>query len=608
MKYKVLVAIPPLLCALTVLTGQAPAPRALYFQQVRVFDGRKALAPTNVLVEGGVIRAVGSSVARPAGAEVVDGTGKTLLPGLIDAHVHVFTKDALRQGLAFGVTTELDMFTAPQFVRQIKEEEAEGKGQDLADLRSAGTLVTAPGGHGTEYGMSILTIASPEEAQAFVDARLVEGSDYIKIVYDDASAYGTLQRRATVSKETLAAVIAAAHKRGKLAVVHIGSLQQARDAIEAGADGLAHLFVGPSTDPDFGRLVAQHHAFVIPTLSVLHSVCGDGNDELAVDPRIASALSDLDVRFLKTSFPMPAKLSCAGAEAAVKQLKRAKVPILAGTDVPNPGMVQGASLHGELARLVQAGLTPAEALTAATAAPAEAFHLTDRGYIAPGRRADLLLVSGDPTADITATRNIVAVWKAGVKVDRELYLAQVRRSNEAAQQQTSAPPPPGSESGLVSDFEDGNVSARYGSWVISTDALAGGQSNATIEVVPDGANQSKGALRVSGQVAPGLGFAWAGALFNPAVVPMQPANLSSKKNISFWAKGDGKAYRIMVFTQSRGFMGIAKVFTPSGEWKQFIFPIASFDGIDGHDIIGIGVVAGPQPGPFTFQIDEFRIE
>jgi imidazolonepropionase-like amidohydrolase len=93
--------------------------------------------------------------------------------------------------------------------------------------------------------------------------------------------------------------------------------------------------------------------------------------------------------------------------------------IVAGTDAPNPGTTYGASLHGELEMYVEAGLTPVEALTTATSAPAQAFHIPDRGRIAPGMRADLLLVNGHPDEDIKATRNIDAVYKAGVKLDRK---------------------------------------------------------------------------------------------------------------------------------------------------------------------------------------------
>jgi imidazolonepropionase-like amidohydrolase len=99
-------------------------------------------------------------------------------------------------------------------------------------------------------------------------------------------------------------------------------------------------------------------------------------------------------------------------------LIRAKVPILAGSDAPTPGTTYGASLHGELALLVRAGLSQLQALAAATSVPAQIFRLPDRGRIRPGMRADLVLVEGDPSLNIDATRNINAVWKRGVRVQR----------------------------------------------------------------------------------------------------------------------------------------------------------------------------------------------
>src|ERR1700733_2108007 len=194
------------------------------------------------------------------------------------------------------------MFTDVKYMQQVKKEQAEGKDLDLADLRSAGTLATAPGGHGTEYGIQIPTLSSPDEAQAWVDARIAEGSDYIKIVIDDASAYGG--HRPTLNKETLKAVIDAAHKRGEMAVVHVGTQQQARDAIEAGADGLAHLFADSVPAPDFATLVASHHASVVPTLTVLEGVSGIASgDSLTTDPSLSPYLSSDNMTNLKRSFP-----------------------------------------------------------------------------------------------------------------------------------------------------------------------------------------------------------------------------------------------------------------------------------------------------------------
>jgi hypothetical protein len=266
----------------------------------------------------------------------------------------------------------------------------------------------------------------------------------------------------------------------------------------------------------------------------------------------------------------------------LKQLKAAGVPMLAGTDVPNPGTVQGASLHEELELLVEAGLTPTEALIAATSTPAKVFHLTDRGRIARGLRADLLLVNGDPTEDILSTRDIVAVYKQGVQDDRASYLAKVTTEKAQERQLASMPPPAGSGSGLISDFEQNTPAAKFG--------------------------RCAHALEINGTIAGGLPYAWARVMFSPGPAPMTPANLSSKKKISFWAKGDGKTYRVMLFAQSHGFMPAIQSFPVSAEWKQYSFSLSSFEGMDGHDLMAMVFAGGPESGHFRFEIDDVRFE
>jgi imidazolonepropionase-like amidohydrolase len=293
------------------------------------------------------------------------------------------------------------------------------KGKPGADLRTSGILATAPGGHGTEYGVPIPTLQKPEEAQAFVDARIADGADYIKIVLDDGSAFGF--QRPTLSEATVRALVQAAHKRGKLATVHIATKSDARVAMEAGADVLHHLFAG-GPDEDLARMLGGKKAVLVPTLAALRTGCGAPGAALASDARIAPYLSEEATGNLRFA-PGGAKRAevCAEDLAALRQLKTAGVRILAGTDPPNPGTATGASLHGEMELLVQAGMSPVEALTAATSSPAAVFGLNDRGRIAKGMRADMILVDGDPTSDIRATRAIAGIWQQGIAVERKVY-------------------------------------------------------------------------------------------------------------------------------------------------------------------------------------------
>ena len=478
----------------------------------------------------------------------------------------------------------------------------------MADLRSAGTLATAPGGHGTQYRMAIPTLSTPAEAKGWVTARIKEGSDYIKIVYDDGKVYGF--NLPTLTKETMKAVIDAAHEQGKLAVVHIGTQRQARDAIEAGAEGLVHLFANSAPTPDFAGFVAKHHVFVVPTLTVLESASGRPSGEsLTTDPRMLPYLTSANIDNLKKAFPITVSLDEKNAEKTVRELKAAGVPILAGADAPNLGTAHGASLHRELELLVRSGLTPAEALSSATAVPAVTFHLDDRGQIAAGKRADLVLVKGDPTKDIKATRDIDTVWKAGARVDREAYRAAVATAKQDAQRAKTATAPAVGEHGVISDFEDNKPSAKFGAgWSISTDSIVGGKSTGEMKPVAGGVNDTKFSLKVSGDINGNLPFAWAGVMFSPGAQVFAPVNLSAKKELAFWAKGDGKVYRVMIFTASGGRIPAQQTFTSDREWKQYKMSLSSFNNTDGHDIAAILFVGGPAPGAFEFQLDDIRLQ
>lgn len=589
------------------LAGSVVPP--VVIENVRIFDGEEVIAATRVVIQDGIIVCVGQNLRTPESAESIDGRGMTLLPGLIDAHVHIWAEDQLRQTLIFGVTSVVDMFMDSGTMKAIKEKQAGSVDGKIATLVSAGILSTAPGGHGTEYGMSIPTVSGPAKAQAFVDARFAEGSDFIKIVLDNGSAFDL--NWPTFDRETLDALIKAAHARGKLAIVHISSLEDARTAIEAGADALAHLYYDEQFDPEFGNVVASHHAFVIPTLSVIESMGGtSGAISLIDDPHMSQYLNQADRAGLRRAFGAVPELGRRGYDGALRglrQLRAAGVTILAGTDAPNPGTAHGASLHRELRLLVDAGMTPMQALRSATSLPAAKFGLANRGRIVEGAKADLLLVRGNATDDIMATRNIVGVWKDGVRVDREAYKQQVQAEDAKLNETLDAPPPEGSKSGLISDFEADTIAAEFGSgWSISTDEVRGGSSTAEFARTDGGAKNSRGALLIKGIISKDSPYPWAGAFFSPGESQMAPANLSSKSALSFWAKGDRKTYSILLFDQSHGYMPLTKEFIAGPEWKQYIF---TFDelGIDGHGIMGIFLGASSKIGEFSFEIDEVRL-
>ena len=401
----------------------------------RVFDGQRVLPHDVVVIAGTQIVSVGGDV--PEGAEVVDAQGGTLMPGLFDSHVHT-SEEALALALTFGVTTELEMQGTNIGAQQTKI----GDNDQVADVRSSGFGITPPGGHPSELfpegarpqgggrpggggradGEAPLMPFSttPEEAVAFIPQLIERGSDYIKFMVDDGSVEGH-PGLPMLDQATLNAGVAEAQRHGKTTVAHTLTVDATKMAIEAGIDGLVHLFMDQPHTDEIVSMIKDAGVFVVPCVVLNASMMGITGDAVADDPRVATRLDEDWTITLRSSFNRYPQGNLNDVLASVKALHDAEVDILCGTDasVPFPflgGLAHGASVHHELQYLVAAGLTPAQALRTATATPAKVFGLDDRGRIAEGLRADLLLVDGDPTTTISDTLNTRAIWRRGARL------------------------------------------------------------------------------------------------------------------------------------------------------------------------------------------------
>ncbi|NBH12237.1 amidohydrolase family protein, partial [Amycolatopsis sp. SID8362] len=363
----------------------------------QVFDGEKPLGVRTVVLDGRKIRQVGGEV--PDGAEVVDGRGATLLPGLIDAHVHS-APGSQALALRFGVTTELEM----QGLHTRENRAHITEDDTVADIRSSGFAITPPGGHPSELMpegfrpggdlppvMPLMPFSTtPEEAAAFVPQLLARGSDYIKFMIDDGSVEGH-PGLPMLDQATLNAGVAEAKKHGALTVAHALTVDATRMAAEAGIDGLVHVFMDRPHTAEIVDLVAEAGMFVVPCVALNASMMGITGGDLADDPRVARRLDGKWAETLRSSYDRYPQGKLEDVLATVGALAEAGVDILAGTDASMAetffgGLAHGASLHQELGYLVAAGLTPAQALRAATATTARRFGLGDRGRIAEGLR------------------------------------------------------------------------------------------------------------------------------------------------------------------------------------------------------------------------------
>lgn len=416
----------------------------------RIFDGEKVIGATTVLIEGDKIVSVGGEI--PEHATIIDANGGTLLPGLIDAHVHT-SVEGLRDALKFGVTTELEMMGG--FTRNGREAQLQGY-DDIADVRSAGMGVTPPGGHPDElmpgdgeipeFVLKELeqmseedrnamlaahahdhgeapAVTNRDEALTFVNEQVRQGADYIKVMIEEGTVLAA-PGLPVLSQEVLRAAVEEAHRHSKIAIAHILTTESAQQAIEVGVDGLAHLFIDrPDTTSELVRMIADAGAFVTPCLVLNSSIIGSPASELAKDPRVSSKLSPEWLDTLNASFHTYPQGSMEDNYRNVMDLHRAGVDILVGTDVSVPvptlgGLAHGASVHHEMQLLVEAGLTPVEALQSATSKTARRFGLDDRGRIVESARADLVLVDGDPTTHISDSLSILEVWQRGVRKQR----------------------------------------------------------------------------------------------------------------------------------------------------------------------------------------------
>ncbi|HEY2563664.1 MAG TPA: amidohydrolase family protein, partial [Acidimicrobiales bacterium] len=300
----------------------------------KVFDGTKSRDWTSVRFADGLITDGSAASAAQEGDEVIDAGGGTVLPGLIDAHVHL-VPGALAQSLTFGVTTVLDMFSKPDLVASAKEQACFRP--DVADVLSSGVGATAPDGHPSLMYAPFPTLTAADQAEHFVADRVAEGSDYLKIISGTGGLWPSLD------SETIKALVVAAHARGLLVVGHVSSVAGVEEVVSAGVDVVAHVPANAELGKALVERMAEAGVIVCPTLATIENTLGEkGGAAVAGDPRLAEALGEAWTHRLTSDASgwrgrqMP---PYSRAEDNVRRLADAGITLLAGTDAPNPGTV-----------------------------------------------------------------------------------------------------------------------------------------------------------------------------------------------------------------------------------------------------------------------------
>jgi len=540
----------------------------------------------------------------------LDAAGKTLLPGLIDSHTHAY-QNALSEALNFGVTTELDMFTMPSFANPHQQQRKSLENTSAADLFSATILATAPQGHGTQYGFDIPVLHSVEQIPQFVADRIKQGADYIKAVYNSKNA--KRQHFPSISAEILKALIDSAHQQDRVLVVHVDNLVSAREAITLGANGIIHSFVDQVVDKEFVELMLSRKSFIIPTLSVKASMTQQSESEQLLksnsnEPYLSKQQhQQLTARF--PGFGISSKTlqteALQNAFRSVELLSGAKVPVLSGSDAPNPGTTHGLSLHGELELLVRAGLTNEQALHSATGAVGHHFPIGSRGTLSVGSSASMILVDGNPFESISSTQKIVRIWKNGVQFERTQFGAPDMHAQKF-------------KPGLITDFNRHLNQTNMGKGLgETTDKLAGGKSTVKIALVEhehtanvkarnEDTNQY---LKVRGELKPGFMFPWSGIAYLLGETQQNGVNLSAVNSIVFKAKASAQTKQLSVLLfQTGSFRPIQKDVELSEQWQTYHLKLSELKDVDLTDISNISFVKTRTIGEFEFMLDDLYFE
>ncbi|MGE0363322.1 MAG: amidohydrolase family protein [Vicinamibacterales bacterium] len=430
-------------------TGQAPAAAAVTaFEGARLIrgDGTAAVEDAVVLVRDGVITASGprAEVAVPAGAARVDLRGRTVMPLLVNVHGHIgYMKgatterghysrdnvlDHLRRFTYYGIGAFQELGTDRDDVEiRIRDEQRAGTVADpaLAWFFTAGHGIVAPTPGAANGGPFFATdviheAATPEQARAAVQALAAKKVDIVKLWVDDRN--GT---KVKLAPPVYKAAIEEAHARGLRAVAHVYYLDDAKDLVRSGVDGLAHMVrADPGVDDELVGLLKAGNVFACSTMSIQKPLV-DGPGWLD-DPALAETVRPEVIAEWKAAVAKAtpeavarAKETYARLERSMKRLHDGGARVVLCGDTGLNSQVPGFTEHRELEAIARAGVPPLEAIRAATATGAEVLGLTDRGTLTAGKRADFLVLTANPLDDIANSRRIAAVYKAGAAIDRD---------------------------------------------------------------------------------------------------------------------------------------------------------------------------------------------
>lgn len=430
---------------LSLATAVGLSAQVVVLRNARLIDGAggSPLEAATVVMADGKIRDIGpaSRVKTPEAAQVVDLSGKTIMPGIINLHGHVGMVKGLSQDMAnytrenaeaqlktyamYGVTTTTSMGTDADLILEIRDEQRRGE-VNGARVFTALQGFTAVGGYPTKApGVKGVAqeVATAAQSRAWVNRIADRGADVAKMWVD--SHHGSFEK---LSPSVYSAIIEQAHKRNLLTFAHLYELSDAKSLVKAGLNVIAHSIRDAEVDDELISLLKKNNVTYVATLSREKSTFIYADSPTWLDDAFfrkgvdKTTLDAVKTTLKATQAKDPERdINIKGLEIAMRNLKKlsdAGVRIGFGSDTGPPGRFSGYFEHWEMELMVEAGLTPMQVIQAASKTNSEALRVAkDFGTLAKGKAADLVVLNQNPLDNILHTRDIHSVYLAGRKVE-----------------------------------------------------------------------------------------------------------------------------------------------------------------------------------------------